>query len=187
MPNRQGGALHKVLGVARVMPENILRAMVMSVESGAQFGVAPADCLKLGVSQADAYRVGDAVGEDRAQRVAEEAMAGMRRFFDEFPFTMALAEVNGLVVASSGPIVPGLQPADVIGGNVCDFLEAKHHKRVLTRYEASVRSGRWFLEREVVETNEGVFSLDAYCLRSTSGKVLVLTAKDAIRIGPVAA
>lgn len=187
MTKKQGGTLHKVLGTARLMPETILRAMVMNLESGEQFGIDPQAALALGVSPSDAYALGDVVGEDRARRVAEQAMAGLRMFLDEIPFELAIAEVSGLVLATSGSFLPGLMPADTIGRNVCDFLEAKHHRRVLTRYEESIRSGQIFYERELVELEAGRFSLDAYCLRSTSGKVLVLASKQAVRIDPIAA
>lgn len=184
MKNKQGNpAAVRLLGVMRGAPENAPRALIR--HEGGILMVDPRESVELGLRPKELYKAAYGHGHCVASAEAEEILErvkGRARILDSLPFTIIEASTDGLIVASSGAIVPGLTDDEIIGANVCDLLESRHHRRVLGRYEESVRSGRWFHEYETLEGDEGWYSFNAWCARSMSGSVLVFTEKNVTRV-----
>lgn len=189
MSNEQGFPAWELLELGRGARDNAPSARVRNLETGELLSVDPQLCLELGLPAEESYHCGHARGRYEGEQAAwlrSQVMGHSQNLLEELPFSITIAEESGIMVATTAPFVPGLKAEELIGANVCDILEARHHKRVLTRYEESVRSGRWFYERETLESDEGRFSFRAWCTRTRSGKVLVLTEKDATRIDAAA-
>lgn len=181
MSKKQGNpASVRLLGVMRGAPGNAPRALIR--HEGGILMVDPRECLELGLEPREMYRASYGHGFCDGEAKTEEALRWLKsrsQILDQFPFIVAHARQDGIVLAVSGPPVPGVSEEEVIGRNVCEFLPSARHNAVLNNYEDVVRTGRLLVEEERVESELGWWALIAQCTRSLSGDVLIFMERQA--------
>lgn len=178
MSKKQGIPAWELLELSRGARDNAPEARVKNLVTGELLSVDPQLCLELGLPAEDSYNCGHAQGWYEGEHVGwlrSQALGQNQRLLDELPLTVSLLEPDGTILNLSRSVVPGLSLAETVASNVCDWLPAQRHNQVLNNYQECIRTGIWMTETERIITDLGEFELRAWCTRSNSGKVIVLS------------
>lgn len=181
MSIKQGFPAWELLELGRGARDNAPRARVRNLETGELLSVDPQLCLELGLPAEESYHCGHARGWYEGEQSAwlrSQVMRGSQLLLDELPLTVALLEPEGTIELLSAPVVPGVTVDRTVKSNVCDWLPSRRHNQVLANYQECLRTGVWMTETERIITELGEFELRAWCTRSNSGKIIVLSERQ---------